>query len=331
MVAAVLSSCSLPTATARPNRVDVDTLETDILFGAQASPAPAPSPTGTTALLPPIEPLAQPSPLFFTGNPLPPPRPAQSPCPAAPATSFPAQVAESTVTTMPQPGQYRWAGKGGFDQTVLTITFTTSLPQFETRYVRNPAAFTDPIPAAPGSPTSFNFTFETIEPHLGTSDSYLMYWQVKANSQTPNDPEAGLVLKQVDTLDKDAKITGTIFKPVTGLLLLPLPVSPGAAITSTAVDTSAGANSLQYSGTVGSHERVDACGEPVQAWGVDGTLTPTGASSGNPAKVHYDVATQMGALVVAFNVDGGLFGTTFHKAETRIGQLKADPLPAKYK
>jgi len=82
---------------------------------------------------------------------------------------------------------------------------------------------------------------------------------------------------------------------------------------------------------VGGRERVDACGEPIQAWGVDAQVQNAGTSAAAATAWHYDVATQKGALIVAFNIDGAFFGTKFNRETARIGQLKPDPVPDPYK
>ena len=325
-------------------KVAVDTLSTNILFGVPSQPAVAAGgQTPATPQLPPqfTETLpGQPEASFFEGNNFTFPNVAPATeCPTKSPTAFPAEPAGTGVTTMPTSGAYRWVTGGAYQMTVVTIAVSIPLPQFEQRVVRRAAPFTDPVPSAPGSPPDYAFTYQTIEPR-GDGTALLMYWQVKTNPNSVNtglaptvsDPEGGIVLKQVDAIDRTGKNTGAIFQSATGggLLVLPLPVQPGATFSSTAPDTSPAANTLQLSGTVGNHEVIDACGTPVQAWGVDATLT-TGTTSATAAKLHYDVATQLGALIIAFNVDGPFFGTIYQKATARLGQTSPDPVPDKYK
>jgi hypothetical protein len=331
---ALLASCSGPFSGAvGAAKVDVDTLSTDILFGVPSpSPVTAQNGQAATAVLPPMTLTLpeQPPSLSFEGtNVTFPSIPAPAACPTAPATSFPAQVAGSDVTTMPGSGSYRWASAGSWEKMILTTPVKIPIPTFEQRIVRRATKVADPVPALPGSSPDFSFTYQTIEPRVSDTSALLMTWKVKANAAT-GDPEGGLTLQQVDVIDKDGKPAGTMFHAVTGLLLLPLPAQPGTKIRSSSVD-STGSNNLQLTGTVGNRERVDACGDPVQAWGVDATLTNAGAGSAAPATLHYDVATQFGALVVAFNIDGTFFGTKFDKETARIGQLKGDPVPDAYK
>ena len=355
---ATLASCGPFDSPPQAAKVDVDTLSTNILFGvpsAAAAATPAAPPQFTETL-----PLGQPSDLFFNGNSFsfPTLAPAAA-CPTAPTTAFPAQVATTDVTTMPGSGSYRWATGGSWVETVPVVgPITLPLPNFEQRVVRNAAPYKDPVPSAPGSPPDYAFTYQTIEPQVSGGGALLFNWRVKANANqqqvpappttpptpptgppapappsTVSDPEAGLVLKSVATLDANGKQTGTLFDSGNGpgLLLFPLPVQPGATFNSTSADTSTSANTLKVSGTVGNHENVDACGTPIQAWAVDATLTAGNAAAATPATLHYDVATQMGALIIAFNIDGSYFGTQFSKETARIGQTTPDAVPDKYK
>ena len=342
--AILFSACGfpLPLHQVQASKVEVDTPETDIVFGV---PKPTPAPPQAPAALPPLSnlDLGQPPLLSFNGNDfLFPLIPAIAACPTASPTAFPADVAGSDVNILPAAGDYRWAASGKYDLTVLTTTVQLPLGPFEQHQVRNAKTFTDTLPTLPGSPPPYDFTYETIQPMHGSSGWLDFHWQVKDNAlgasaqgQTAGDPEAGLALMQVDELDTNAKFRSTIFQaaPHTGLLLLPLPVQPGTAWTSTSVDTSSSANNLKFHGTTGNRETVDACGTPVQAWAVDGTLTPTGTGAANPPTLHLDIATQMGALVVAVNItsdNGWFFDATYHKVADRIGQLKPDSLPAKF-
>jgi predicted small lipoprotein YifL len=338
-----LAGCGPFDSPPAPAKVAVDTLSTSILFGVPSQAAAAAGQAPSTPQLPPqfTETLpGQPEASFFeAGNLTFPSVAPATECPAASATSFPAEPAGSGVTTMPASGAYRWVTGGSYQMAVVTLTISLPLPQFEQRVVRHAQPFTDPVPSAPGSPPDYAFTYQTIEPR-GDGTALLMYWQVKANANsvdtglvpTVADPEGGLVLKQVDTIDASGKDTGAVFQSAqsAGLLMLPLPVQPGAAFSSTSPDTSPKANTLQLSGTVGTHEVIDACGTNVQAWGVDAKLT-TGTSSTTAATLHYDVATQMGALMIAFNVDGPFFGIPYKAATARLGQTSPDPVPDKYK
>jgi len=343
-IALLFGACSFPGAsTQQASRVDVDTLPTNILYGAATQTAlagPAAAGPAAPAPLQPLPPATVEQPLsqFFQGNNFNFQLPTASFCPAAPSTAAPAQAAPSDVSTLPASGQYRWVTSGTYDLVVLPLTVQIPLLAFQERYVRKAARIKSTIPSLPGAAADFDFTYQTIEPRVSKPGFYLMYWQVKdeatsvAGANTAlADPEGGLALKQIDELDKDGKDTGTIFMGTPGLLLLPLPAQNGASVNSASTDATHGLN-LSFKGSVGNRERVDACGQFIQAWPVDGTLTTAGAGGGTGVKatIHLDVATQFGALLVAFNVDGNYLATTYHGAKLHVGQVKPDPLPQQY-
>jgi len=230
----LLASCSGPfQPKASAAKVDVDNLPTDILFGVP-SPAPAAAaPGGAVASIPlPPQTLVlpdQPASQIFLGNDVPFATVAgPAACPTASPTTFPAEVATADVTKMPTEGAYRWATGGTFDKVVGTLTIPLPLPMFEQRVVRHPAVSADTVPQLPGQPADYTFKYQTIEPNVSDGTALLMYWQVKTNP-VANDPEGGLVLQQVDAIDKAGKDAGPIYQGVTGLLLMPLPVQPGTA------------------------------------------------------------------------------------------------------
>jgi hypothetical protein len=328
-----ISACGL-SATPLASKVLVLQLQTDVIFGA-GQPSPTPPPV---AQLPGLG-LSQPDLGFFSGSLV--PTVPNSACATAPATAFPAAPATSDVTTKPAVGAYDWVGSGTYDYSPIpTITFHPPVqPQFQV-IVRNVQTFNDTAQSLPGSTQGLNFTYDTVMPRLGSVSGgyWLFHWQVKASPQA-GDPEGGLVLKRIDQLDSKRNDLGPIFDPKNGpgLLLLPLPAEPGTVGVQTpnggegpsvSVDLSGNNNTMEFNGAVGARERVDACGTWLQAWPVDGTLQ-TGAGS---ATVHLDVATQMGALLLVFDIkdDGAFLGTTFHKLATHVGQTTASPLPKEW-
>lgn len=339
--AIVLALAACGTTAVKPSQVQVDTLQTKILFGLnediKARQATAPG-------QPPQELFVQPQELpleVFTPLPFPLAPPAK-PCPDAGANDFPSVQAGTNVTSMPKPGHYRWVASGKWDYVFTGLTTTVPLGEFQERYLRNVATFTDTFPQPPGT-ESLDFRYQTIEPRFAQGNGYLLFfWQVKShafsssetlplpspapNQVTAGDPEAGLVLQRVDVMDTKGRDIGTVFSGQPGLMMLPLPEAPGD-FRSTSVDTSGGAT-MAIQGTVGGHEVIDACGTPVQAWSVNATLTSVGTSGANgQATIHYDVATQLGGVVIGLNVDGPWFGTTLHTVKQRLGQVDPDALP----
>jgi hypothetical protein len=244
---------------------------------------------------------------------------------------------------MPTAGAYSWVGSGTYNYSPIpTITVKIPIAPMFTEYLRHVRSLPPSlVPAIPGASPSLNFTYESTVPQLGSLKGgfYDLFWQVKSNASA-GDPEGGLVLKRIDTLDSKGNDTGKVFDSGSGpgLLVLPLPAAPGPVGIQTpdgnlsqsiSVDTSGNGNNLEFSGTVGPRERVDACGTWLQAWPVDGTLT-NGAGS---AKIHLDVATQFGAVPLALNFvgDGQTFlGSTLNNVSLHTGQSTPGALPKEW-
>jgi hypothetical protein len=319
-----LTACGL-TATPVASKVIVDQLQTDVVFGAgQPTPQPSPAipqPLGLGLSQVPIQ--------YFTGGTLIPQTPYSS-CPVAPSTAFPTQPATTDVTVKPATGAYSSVASGSYDYSPIPTVTTQPpvLPTF-TEIVRNVATFSDMLQSLPGSTQGLNFTYETVQPQLGNIQGgyYVFHWRVKANPQA-GDPAGGLSLYQVQTLDAKRSNPKTVFDAGSGpgLLILPLPAQPGTVGPQTpnggqgpavSVDTSGSNNTMVFQGTVGSRERVDVCGTWLQAWPVDGSLQTGSATA---ATVHLDVATQFGAIVIAFDIDGSFLGTNYHKLATHFAQ-----------
>ena len=336
LVALLVAGCGIG-GEARAAGVSVDQLNTDVVFGYGQTPPTAALPAPPA--LPQVA-LPQPLPSYFSSLPLPSPIEL---CATAPSTSAPAQLATSDVTTMPSAGQYKWIGGGRYTISVSsggsTSTFNAPLPAM-TEYIRHVKQIPDPNPLNPmiASQPDLVFSYETLQPFLGAGGGYFdFFWQVKSNAPV-GDPQGGLVLTEIDKLDFAGKFQSTVFKaaPNAGLLLLNLPAEPGAVGVSTpngpvgptaAADTSGNGNDMSFNGAVSGRERVDACGTWLQGWAVDGTLA-NGPNSGT--KVHFDVATQFGAVLIALDIDGAFLGETFAQAAMRQGQTSPDPLPKEY-
>jgi hypothetical protein len=327
-----------------PGGVAVDSLQTNVVFGAEqpvaghavasgANPAPAPQ------VLPAVAPFTIPPTLTFPTFPAGLLSPVGGLCPTASPNTFPAQPTTADVPAPPATGSYRWEAAGTYDRPVGTLTLQLPVGSTFQQFVRHVQPFQDNFPQTGGGQQGLDYTFDAVQPGLGTiGAAYLQFvWQVKSNPAA-GDPEGGLALIEVDSLDSRGGTVGTIFKAAAhdGLLLLPLPAGPGpvepavvttvpdlpvvgappSAPSTESVDTSGNGNNLQFSGTVGAPQRLDACGTWLEAWPVDGTLRNGPAS----ATLHLDVATQFGALVMALDIDGSFLGVTFHKLTTHVGQ-----------
>ena len=317
-------------ARADPSGLHVKGYAADIVFGAPKpnQPSIAGPPAGLTAsqttadvalpALPPIATATAP-PTKFVG---PPPAPRKV-CPDATPGSAAAEPAAITVPdgARPAAGIYRWKKAGSL---TYAIAPDLKLPVggFEQRRVRNVKEVSTGV-----------FSFETVQPALDGKSTVVTGWQVKPNATaqrssnlsvtvTVGDPERGLTLKSVDTIDKDGKSVG--FHPVTGLLVMPLPVVPGEQFSSVAIDP-ATQETMAYQATVGARDRIDACGQFVEGWQVTGKLSES--SSSTPLDYSLWVAPQYGALPILERRDGSDAAVSYSLTYT-LAQLHPDPDPA---
>jgi hypothetical protein len=272
-------------------------------FGEVQEPADQPVPTSTF------------SPIFRTS-----PDVASGPCPTARAGDPVTSHSTTEVKGRPEPGLYRWLGAGGY----RVSTTTVPMPAYFAKYVLRSRSFEDDFPRSAGQPAGDNFTYATLEPSRQSDALLRIEWQTKTFPGSAQDPEGGLVVKAVESAGPDGKTQSTYFRPQTdGLLFAPFPIKAGGTWTSTSVDISNGQRVMQLSGQVLKREVVDACGTLVEGWRVHATLTQSGES----ATLDYLVASQLGGMVVALNIDGFFFGTTYENSKSRFGQLKPKPLP----
>ena len=93
--------------------------------------------------------------------------PPKSTCPPAALTAFPAKEAGQSVEGLPVEGQYRWKRAG--TQTVATLPgVKLPISGFEQRLVRNVVKVSDT-----------EYTFETVQPELGSSITTISTFKVK--------------------------------------------------------------------------------------------------------------------------------------------------------
>jgi hypothetical protein len=319
--AVLLSGCGFDLS--GPDQLNVAVVHSDIVFGAP-KPKPTLPPTlvgGPTAALPP--------PFFsfgdFSINPS-----TFTLCPAAGLGAAPAKPAGFDTTGPPAEGAYRFQLSGAYVTHLLTFTFKIPLVGSWTEYVRHLAS----IPGTT-TPTGNNYTqgytFETVEPIPTTGGYYDMHWQVRttplhATASPPGvtvyDPQGGLVLTQVDTLDRKFKNPTTIFHPAAGgLQLAPSPTEPGTTWKSAAADAT---TPMTLAGSVVGKARVDACGQLIDGFEIQATVT----SGGSQAALDYVVAPQYGMLIVSRKIDGTYLGVQWSNALIHRGQVDPSPLPA---
>jgi hypothetical protein len=212
---------------------------------------------------------------------------ASAPCPPAGNNAFPKEPAGITVMNPPTAGAYRWKRAGE----VTSAKFPVPLPVggFEQRLIQQVSDVQHTVHPTSNQP-GIIFTYQTVQPQIGSTTLVRTTWEVKSDSPqaidqtpvvegTPNaragDPENGIVIKKIEMLDESGNPTGPTFAPVTGLLMLPLPIFQGETFTSTATDPLNG-EVAQVQAKVGGKTLVDACGELTEGWEVSGTETFTG-------------------------------------------------------
>ncbi|HEV7862333.1 MAG TPA: hypothetical protein VGR20_06520 [Acidimicrobiia bacterium] len=294
---------------------------------------------------------ARPGPRLPRVTPIAPPK---STCPPAALTAFPAKEAGQTVEGVPTEGQYRWKRQG--TQTVATLPgIKLPVAGFEQRLVRNVVKVSET-----------EYTFETVQPELGTNVTTISTFKVKigAVSRTvtppvqPPDlthPTAPVPLPvpvpgTTPALPKPP-IPGTLSAgdPERGIslmklqrvdaagnsseltfspavLYLPLDIVPGEEFNSVGIDPRTG-SVLQNQAKVVKRERVDACGEIVDGWAVESTQTFSGTGQTAPPRTYrYIIAPQLGGIIISEELH-----TATAQGNTdvtlSIGQLKAAPLP----
>jgi hypothetical protein len=352
-------------AQADPPGVGVQKLAADIVFGVKPPPPDAPpantSPgsdglTGdATTYVPVGSSRSFPTPSFpapraprppSTRQPRPTPlNPSKAACPPAALNAFPAAEAGLTVAGVPAEGQYRWKRTG--TQTMATLPgVAIPISGFEQRLVREVKKVSDN-----------EYTFQTVQPELGTGVTVLQTFKVKtaavsrgvepplrtiplerpdqlpkevpfpSNPSVPSrqvgDPERGISLMRIERIDAQGNSQVLNFTPA--VLYLPLPIVPGESFESVGIDSRSG-QVLQHQAQVVRRERVDACGEIVDGWAVEATQTFSGQSTATRG-YRYIIAPQMGGLMISEQVKvtapEGTLDVTFS-----LGQTKPTPLPA---
>lgn len=204
------------------------------------------------------------------------------------------------------------------------------------------------VPRAVRKVTKVNdttFTYETLDP--GPDDTTVVtVWQVKeappavdwptlpagANPPRSGDPERGLVMKKRYVLDATGTQSGDYrpFDGMTGLLILPLKVTPGEEVTTAATDRRT-LDTYFAVQKVNSTRLHNACGEWTDGWHVvsDQTFTSSNNDPGDfqQKQIHYIVGTQFGALIlweeIAYSGEGG----TNEYLSMSLASLKIAPLP----
>lgn len=275
-----------------------------------------------------------------------PPRPLFSntrtsgPCEAAAQNAFPDREATVNVhppKTAPREGVYRWKRQGEqtapdpFDKTKES---TYTVDGFEDRLVQNFELIGE-------SETRLQYTFETVQPILGSSSATVTRWFVDSNPAadsethspvsehqvTAGEPERGIVMRGFDVLSSRGENQGSVnFTPGAGLLFAPLPIRTGETFGSAAVDTRSG-QTYRIEGKVVRRTQVDACGTVIAGWQVESRYSFPGGS----ATYNYVVAPQFGGILLQEFIDQEQVSDEGDTVKTKvtftIGQQDPDPLP----
>jgi hypothetical protein len=281
--------------------------------------------------------------------------PAKSICPPAALTAFPAKEAGQTIEGVPVEGQYRWKRTG--TQTVATLP-VVKLPVdgFEQRLVRNVVKVSDT-----------EYTFETVQPELGTDITTISTFKVKVgavsrNVTPPVEPPdltrptlpvplpGGLTPPSTPELPK-APIPGSVSAgdPERGISLAKLQRVDRAGNTSEMTFSPAvlylpldivpgeefnavgidprSGAVLQNQARVVNRERVDACGEIVDGWVVESTQTFSGAAQTAAPRTY--------RYIIAPQFGGIIVSEQIHIASAQgttdvtlsLAQVKPAPVP----
>jgi hypothetical protein len=344
MVTSLVALGLLASACVSPDRpgVTMTRLEANLVFGLgeepeAAVPVPVPaepmveaaSSDPMTIRVPFINPAAGRLPDF----PAPPPGPAQE-CPPAPPTAAARAAAGPEVTVLPEPGIWSWKRGGSFTVEVDGQPLVTELAGFEVRAVRRVTE----TPADRWDDEAY--TYQTVQPHFEGGGVRVMTWQVRPNTSaqqsvgggstvldvtTIGEPERGLTLIEIQDLDSTGTLRAAWAPPRgAGLLYLPLPVAGGEQYRSVATDPRTGMTIVHDAHVLG-RVRIDACGEVVDGWRVEATQLRSDESE--PVTYNYVVAPQMGAVIIAEEVESAPSPARRYEVSFHIGQIDLDPLP----
>jgi hypothetical protein len=298
-------------AQAAPPKVDIESLQSDIVFGAKPKTRGTSKNTGGIAVVQPPQPTL--APLLPPTSVRPPPPAPVGDCPEAKITDFPEEAASTNIDEPPTTGAYRWKRDGE----ITVDGDKVQLDGFDRRLVRRVEEQSGGPLAAEGAQT---YTFQTVQPY-GQMQLHTD-WRVRTGSPT-GDPEKGVSLLAMRLQDAAGEVVFS-FEPSIGLLYFPLPVSPGAAFSSSAIDASSGQR-WDLAGTVTKRERIDACGDVVEGWGVQADVTFSGVRSGTQ-EFHYIVATQLGGVLIAESSKGESHVGGPAASDFTLGQLQPSAL-----
>lgn len=227
------------------------------------------------------------------------------PCRAATVNDNPARAAGIYSDTLPDEGLYRWK-RGGEEELTALKGQVYPIEGFETRWLRNVEAKSDNVNPA-NNVKNLVYTYEMLVPNRYIQGVTVLEFQVKTNAEAQREvnvqvgprartgeAERGLVLKRKTDIYGSGNRVEYDYT-ASGLLFLPLPVSPGEEFSSTAVNARNVQESTTYSATVGTKVQIDACGDLVEGWEVKGDLVDP---DGEVTEYNLVVATQYGVVII---------------------------------
>lgn len=259
-------------------------------------------------------------------------RPSTDACPTAPPTEAPDVVAPANASAPPAAGLYTWRRTG--DQVVVVdgTKYENKISGLETRLVRAVDRISEtrwtfevaqPLAAAT-LVTTYAVNIDPIEaedPQTGSRGVTVPY--VGQNTRA-GEPLRGLTLERQDYYDAKGIRIGA-FDPVNPILLAPLPVLSGESWVSVGVDPLTG-QTIRVEGIMSRRESVDACGQRLDAWLADLTVTYSGDSE-TVRHLELFVSTELGAMPIGERIseesaDGSRLDVLYE-----IGQRDPDPAP----
>jgi hypothetical protein len=291
--------------------VNVKSVATDLVYGIPEEVIPAaPANIGT----PPDDPIG----IVYQdtakgeqtpSNSRPPPAPA---CPVAGADKFP-EPALSTVKGRPLEGEYMWRVEG-FENT--STLGKLRLPRTSRRQITG---------VATTSGEDFQYVIAEQDLRFGARTTIKTTYEVRQDD--------GLYITRIERETEGG--SKALFQPTPAVEILPLPATIGADISGTGVDANT-LEVLRVTGTVPKRQRIDACGDPVDSFFVDGTQEfISAAGESNRRNWDYGVATALGGQIVLEHVeapcssedaDGKCTPAPTLTFDAHLGQIKPDKL-----
>lgn len=356
-VAACLAVGFLSAACVQPGppTVGMSKVEASLVFGITEVPKPVPSPVEQVAAIirptaaAPVEeaPVEEEKPFEFAKPFVPqfssgPVAPAEEECPEAPISAAPKIAPQPRISGPVRPGVSEWRL-----QIVETVTNADGSkepsPSIEVptrRAVRNVKEL-----------SANRYSFEEVT-GFDTNDTAVLVTTYEVNTaainRNPSDgvgivvtpglgePERGITLAKQQVVNTQTGQAEATFEPTSGLLLLPLPVVAGERFASTATDPRTG-ETRTHEALVLERQRVDACGELIDGWGVTyqrrhggnalGTVITTVAPDA-VIEITSVFATQYGGVPILENflLKEGQCERCPFEVKQRVGQVDPDPL-----